>query len=123
ASDASLFRGLDLRPQVQEQLRQELRSYPWWDLSNDGYYKLWCTPQRLASLSRIKTSTLLIVGERDGDAVKQCAGFLERAIPNCALAELKEVGHLSLIEQPQVMKLLLERHWSVLVSEAKVVQF
>jgi 3-oxoadipate enol-lactonase/4-carboxymuconolactone decarboxylase len=110
--DASLFRGVDRRPAVQEQLRQAVRSYGWWDLANDAYYKLWCTPQRLTSLTRVATPTLVLVGERDGPVVKQCAGLLQRAVAGCRHVELAGLGHLSLLEDPPAMGPLLEQHWS-----------
>jgi 2-succinyl-6-hydroxy-2,4-cyclohexadiene-1-carboxylate synthase len=110
APDANLFSGLSDSP-FGESIRRQVLRHPWWDLADDTYARLWHTPQSLRKLQDIVVPTLLLVGEADCGAVKQCAYLLGRAIQDCTASEIVGRGHLSMLEDPIVVKTLIEEHW------------
>jgi pimeloyl-ACP methyl ester carboxylesterase len=119
---ASLFRGVERRPQLRERLERQVGRHPWWELADDAYVRLWQTPQMLKDLGGVTAATLLLVGAGDSGAVKQCADFLERLIPGCRRSDLAGVGHLCLLEEPAGVQLILEEHWRAHPASAHLLE-
>jgi len=110
-SGASLFRGVAARPQLHEQLCRSVARHPWWELADDAYLRLWHTPQTLKELHGLRLATLLLVGEKDCDAVRQCAYLLEQVVSGCRRCDLPGLGHLCLLEEPVRVQPIIEQHW------------
>jgi pimeloyl-ACP methyl ester carboxylesterase len=110
-SGSVLFRSLDVHCSLKEQLSNQVRNHPWWELADDAYRRLWLSPQSLKDLSSIRLSTLLITGAEDCEAVKRSAYQLERAIPHCERRDYPGLGHLCLIEAPVSIQPLIDKHW------------
>jgi pimeloyl-ACP methyl ester carboxylesterase len=108
---ATLFSGIDAHPQLRERLRRQVSRHPWWELADASYPHLWHTPQALRELQHIETATLVFVGGQDSPAVKKCAYFLERTIPDCHRLDLVGLGHLCLLEDPSCAHSIIEEHW------------
>ena len=115
----SLFRNIETRPQLWDQLRHQVGRHPWWELSDDSYFWLWHTPHGVKELCRIGLPTLLLVGEEDCEAVKQCAHVLERVISRCQRCDLPGLGHLCLLEDPAYVQPFIEQHWRAKVHQRR----
>lgn len=111
AAGASLFRGIEGRPQLREQLKRLVGRHPWWELANDSYLRVWRTPQLLKELRGLELAMLLLVGAEDCEAVQQCAYLLKRVVPGCQRCDLPGLGHLCLFEEPAHVQPVIEQHW------------
>jgi pimeloyl-ACP methyl ester carboxylesterase len=112
APGAALFGGLDRRPELAREIRRVVARHPWWELADDAYLRLWQTPQALKDLAEVAVPTLVLVGGRDGVAVRQCAEFFERLVPNCSRHDIEGAGHLCLLEDAASVACLIEAHWN-----------
>jgi pimeloyl-ACP methyl ester carboxylesterase len=108
---ASLFSGVEARPQLREQLRRPVIRHPWWELADDAYLRLWHTPQTLKEFRGLGLATLLLVGEEDCDAIRQCAYLLQQVVSGCQRCDLPGLGHLCLLEEPARVQPIIEQHW------------
>jgi pimeloyl-ACP methyl ester carboxylesterase len=115
---SALFANIGTRPGLQESLRRDVGRHPWWELADDSYSRLWHSPQYLKDIGKITAATLVLVGENDCGAVKQCASILERLIPCCRRCDLHGLGHLCALEDPELVRPLIEQHWRRNVNSA-----
>ena len=97
---ASLFADASRHPALEQHLRRQVGSHPWWELADDAYETAWRAPQALRELARIRLPTLLLVGADDCQAVKQGASFLERVLANSRRLDLEGLGHLGVLGHP-----------------------
>ena len=89
----------DVDPKLREAVREM-------DFYNSGRYPPDAEPQRIqpqaiGRLQEIHVPTLIIVGDRDLDDVRDAAQDLERGIPGARLVVMTGVAHVPNMERPE----------------------
>lgn len=81
-------------------------------------YTIACAAIRDADLTlaakAIRAPTLCLVGEEDGSTPVQLVRDLASLIPGAKFEIVAEAGHIPCIEQPAVLRALVEAHWKEL---------
>lgn len=109
-SPPDIFKGASRYPRLWQALEQIVSRHAWQELTDHRMNALTNYPQSESSMSRIKATTLLLVGEEDMPSFKRNAEIIRRAIPNAHRKYISGAGHLCLLEKPMSVIPLLDRH-------------
>lgn len=74
----------------------------------DDYSKLFEDYDLTGSLTTIKAKTTVIAGKEDDYVLPMLSNKVAKAIPKAEYIEIEEAGHLSIMQQPQMIKKLFE---------------
>lgn len=118
-SPPDVFKGAARRPELWRQLWRLVGRHPWWELGDDAYLRLNRHPQSAADLQRVRAAILLVVGEHELPVFKRCAEIIRRAAPRCRRVYLPDVGHLSLLEDPERAHTIVEEHLLASLAPAR----
>ena len=109
-SPPDVFKGAEARPDLWARLSAVIGEHGWTELADGAMQPLAGHPQQAAELAHVEAATLLLVGEDDLEMSKAVADLLSRVLPTCERVDLPALGHLCLIEAPEVAAGLVARH-------------
>ena len=110
-SPPNIFRGAESRPELYAMLSEVVDRHAWCELSNSAFRYLAGHRQEDRDLRRIRSSTLVLVGENEMPVFKRCAELIRRTVPRCRRVYLPAVGHLCMLEDPGLVGPILEAHF------------
>ncbi len=110
ASPPDIFKGASVQPHLWQELTDVVNRHSWSELADGSMQRLTTFPQTVDTLRRICASTLILVGEEEMSAFKCTAELLQRAISTCESVCLLKVGHLCMLEAPDVAGKLIDTH-------------
>ena len=108
--DSPLFRGLERCAQRWDRVAAIVDRHSWRELSDGGMFRLTNHVQRREDLARIASALLLLVGEQDMLAFRRSAEVIRRAVPSATRVYLPDVGHLCMLQTPELAAAHIERH-------------
>jgi 2-succinyl-6-hydroxy-2,4-cyclohexadiene-1-carboxylate synthase len=94
------WNGIEKNPALREELGLLVERHPWRELEDWAMLRLMHPPHREEDLRRIRTPTLILIGDLDLPAFHQSAGILERSLPSCRRVDLADTHHLCILESP-----------------------
>jgi len=96
----ALFAPLREKPAVAERMRRMVEDYSGWHLVNPDPARA-PQPPTVSQLSKVRTPTLVLVGERDLPEFQMIAAHVERGVPGARREVIAGAGHLASMEAPQ----------------------
>lgn len=105
-----IFRFVLGNPSLTERLQRVIDRHRWSELANMGMLGLTRPAQTAGSLAAVRARTLVLVGEHEIPAHRECAAILGESIPGCDIALLPDGGHLAMLEQPESAAQAIEEH-------------
>jgi pimeloyl-ACP methyl ester carboxylesterase len=110
ASPPDIFRGAAGHPELWEALRTVIDRHPWRELADGAMASLTAHSQGTAELARIGARTLVLLGADDMPAFRYSAGVVTRSVPGSRAVEVPGAGHLCLLERPDLVAPVIDRH-------------
>ena len=109
-SPPDIFKGAGRRPELRRGLAEVIGRHDWRELA-DGSTRLLTSPrQELESLRPVAADTLVVVGGEELPAFRRCAELIVGALPRAASLEIRDAGHLCLLERPHEAATVLAAH-------------
>ncbi len=102
--------GLDDLPGLRTALSSLVWKHSWAELQSFAIRQFTFPEQPASALQGIIAPTLVLVGQREMLAYRQCAEILAQTLPNCRLQELPNVDHLCLLQAPDDSAKLIAAH-------------
>lgn len=106
----AIFDGARNRPALWRRLCGVIDAHRWHELRNGAMRALGQPAQTTADLEGVRTRLLLLIGEYEIPAFKECAALIAAAAPRTRVVRVPETGHLSLLEAPGTVAPILETH-------------
>jgi 2-succinyl-6-hydroxy-2,4-cyclohexadiene-1-carboxylate synthase len=110
SSPPYLFKGAERRPELWRSLSELVERHRWEELGSGAMQRLTLRPQRESSLRRIQSATLVLLGEEELPAFRRCAEIIRRAASQCERHYLPGVGHLCMLEAPELARGPIDAH-------------
>ena len=107
-----IFKGASAHPVLWQQLRQIVDRHSWAELRNPGMQNLSMYTQRAEALQRIRSATLILLGEQDIPAFRDTAEFIQRQIPTAQCVVVARAGHLAMLEMPSAASETIAAHFN-----------
>lgn len=107
-----LFRYAHNRPLLWEKLCAVIDRHSWGEFRGCGVARMATERQPFQSFSTLGCRTLVLVGEYEFPAFQETARQLQQHIPDCRLVNLSGVGHLCMLEEPDLSAELIGAHWA-----------
>ncbi|MDQ4095910.1 MAG: alpha/beta hydrolase [Actinomycetota bacterium] len=104
------FKGIDARPQVREHMERLATRHPWRELEGLAMLRLTNPPQTEDQVRTISSEVLVLVGEDDMPAFRQCADMIAGWVPSGRRVDLAGLGHLCCLEAPEIAAPLIHDH-------------
>ncbi|NIM48276.1 MAG: alpha/beta fold hydrolase [Gemmatimonadales bacterium] len=104
------WNGVKEVPGLEQKLGALVARHRWEELRNAAMMQFFEPPQREEDLRRIRSPVLLLVGELEMQAFRECAAILERCLPLCRRHELPRTHHLCMLESPALSAPPIEAH-------------
>jgi 2-succinyl-6-hydroxy-2,4-cyclohexadiene-1-carboxylate synthase len=104
------WNGIERNPALREELGLLVERHPWRELEDWAMLRLMNPPHREQDLRRIKTPTLILIGDLDLPAFHQSAGILERSLRSCRRVDLADTHHLCILESPGLSEGPIREH-------------
>ncbi|HZH13072.1 MAG TPA: alpha/beta hydrolase [Archangium sp.] len=105
-----LFKGAERRPGLWHGLSELVERHRWEELGSGAMQSLTARPQRESGLRRIQSATLVLLGEEELPAYRRCAEILRRSVGRCERRYLPGVGHLCMLEAPELARGPIDAH-------------
>jgi pimeloyl-ACP methyl ester carboxylesterase len=105
-----LFEGARRHPERWQALCALIDRHRWLELEDGAMQRLRSPEQRERDLRPITAATLVLLGERELPVFRRCAEIIRRSIPGAQREYLPDVGHLCLLEAPELAGSRLEVH-------------
>jgi pimeloyl-ACP methyl ester carboxylesterase len=109
-SPPDIFKGAAQHPHLWQELQQLIEQHSWQELQDNRMNAITNYQQSKTALSRIQSSTLLLVGENDMASFKRNAELIRRSITTCDRQYIANTGHLCLLESPDTVATLINQH-------------
>ncbi len=107
-SPPEIFTGARRQPALFSELAAVVRAHRWTELASGGNQLTAGDQRRL--LRRIRAPTLVIVGDNDMATFRRSAKLVTDLVADARRVHLPEVGHLCLLEAPDVCAKLVRQH-------------
>jgi pimeloyl-ACP methyl ester carboxylesterase len=120
SSPPGIFRSARAHAGLWAELRAVIDRHGWRELADGAMRSLSAHVQRDADLRRIEASTLVVLGEDDMPAFRYSAALVARTVQGCRAMLVPDTGHLCLLERPEAVAPLIDRH--LRAAEAEVVR-
>ncbi len=117
------WQGIERDPELREELRSIVARHSWDELRSYGMTAFLKPLQEEASLQRITSPVLLLVGDAERPAFLTCADTLQRCLPSCAHRVLHDTHHLCMLESPDQAAPMIADHLSTHAVRRPVVPF
>jgi pimeloyl-ACP methyl ester carboxylesterase len=101
---------VERRPGLQETLGQLVDRHRWEELRSYAMLQFLDPPQTEETLATLTTPTLILVGEQEMPAFRECAATLERCLPNACRIDLPDTDHLCMLQSPHLCIPLIAAH-------------
>jgi pimeloyl-ACP methyl ester carboxylesterase len=108
--DSPLFRGLERGSRRWDRVAAIVDRHTWRELSDGSMFRLTNYVQRYEDLGCIASALLLLVGEQDMLAFRRSAEIIRRAVPSTTRIYLPNVGHLCMLQAPELAAVHVEHH-------------
>jgi pimeloyl-ACP methyl ester carboxylesterase len=105
-----IFDGARTRPALWRRLSAVIDAHRWDELRDGRMRRLAEPAQTAADLAGMCTRLLLVVGESEIPAFRDCAALIAAAAPHARVVGIPGTGHLCLLEAPAVAAPILEAH-------------
>lgn len=113
------WRGVHSRPGLYEQLSAIVARHSWDELSDPAKAsQLKDPPQPYESLEAIKTPLMVLIGEDEMPAFRECADIIEQRVARCRREELTDTDHLCMLQSPEPSAALIDAHLRVHATTA-----
>jgi pimeloyl-ACP methyl ester carboxylesterase len=106
----AIFKGASNNPRLWKDLCDVIDRHSWAELGSLQMMRFVSYPQSDRLLARIRASTLLISGDDDMRAFKRTAHIIKQKVRSCERIHLVGVGHLSLLEAPDLVAPMIDHH-------------
>jgi pimeloyl-ACP methyl ester carboxylesterase len=110
SSPPDIFKSAERQPTVFEAIRNVVARHRWLELEGATMRDWSNTLQPNRALAEIAAHTLVLVGEEDMPGFRRNAHHLSRIMPRCDRHYVAGVGHLPLLEAPEICAPLLDAH-------------
>jgi pimeloyl-ACP methyl ester carboxylesterase len=98
---AIAWRGVERVNGLQESLGGLVARHSWAELGTFSMRRHFARPPQTESdLRRIGIPVLILVGDQELPAFRECADILERVLPSASRRELPDTGHLCMLQSP-----------------------
>ncbi|MEM9490689.1 MAG: alpha/beta hydrolase [Myxococcota bacterium] len=105
------WRGVHSRPGLHDTLAAIVKRHRWDELSDPAKAAQLKEPaQAYEALEAIDTPLLLLLGEHEMPAFRQCADILEQRVASCRQVLLPDTDHLCMLQSPEPSALLIDEH-------------
>jgi pimeloyl-ACP methyl ester carboxylesterase len=105
-----IFAGARTRPALWQRLCAVIDAHRWHELRDGAMRALAQPAQTTADLARMRTRLLLLIGEHEIAAFRDCAALIAAAAPRTPIVRIRGAGHLCLLEAPATVVPILEGH-------------
>lgn len=102
--------GVDERPGLRERLHALVSRHRWSELRDYAIRAFTEPAQDETDMGAIGTPMLVLVGDREMPAYRECADLLQQQVPGCEQAELPDTCHLCMLQSPELSAELIGRH-------------
>jgi 2-succinyl-6-hydroxy-2,4-cyclohexadiene-1-carboxylate synthase len=109
--DCHAWNGVEKRDHLRESLAVLVTQHRWKELEGFAIRKFMEPPQQESQLRHIPIPTLVLVGDKEMQAFRNCAALLARTLPECVSHELFDTGHLCLLQSPEAAAGPIEAHF------------
>jgi pimeloyl-ACP methyl ester carboxylesterase len=106
-----IFKGAAGHPKLWQRLVDVVNQHSWREIGDFSMQELTAYNQTTAMLEQIKTPTLVLVGDGEMEAFKECAAIIQKHVPNCTCLYLPQTGHLCMLEVPATAAQLMAEHF------------
>jgi len=110
SSPPEIFPAAQAHARLRAELRTIIDRHTWRELASGAMRSLSAHAQQDADLRRIEASTLVLIGAEDLPAFKYSAALIARTVPACRAMLIPDTGHLCLLERPETVAPLIDRH-------------
>jgi pimeloyl-ACP methyl ester carboxylesterase len=104
------WRGIDSRPDLYKSVRALVDAHSFEELRDPQTGMMLHTPQSLEALAAISTPVLILAGDREMPAYRQCAEMLAAHLPHSRRVDLADTDHLCLLQSPEQSAPLIAAH-------------
>jgi pimeloyl-ACP methyl ester carboxylesterase len=104
------WKGVEKHPELRARLGRLVERHRWTELGDWAILRLLQPSQRVEDLSAIETPVLILIGELDLPAIHACTEVLVRELPRVERVTLPGIGHLCMLEAPDLSAGPIERH-------------
>jgi pimeloyl-ACP methyl ester carboxylesterase len=118
SSPPEIFPAAQAHAGLRAELRAIIDRHTWRELASGAMRSLSAHTQRDVDLRRVEASTLVVLGADDMPAFKYSAALIARTIPACRAMLIPATGHLCLLERPETVAPLIDRHLHAAETEA-----
>lgn len=109
-SPPDIFRGTEAHPELRKRLREVIVSHRWEELATGALGSVAAAIHTDEDLRRITAATLVFCGDEDMPTFIANTGRLGRVLPDCRAEQVKNAGHLCLLERPADVSAALAAH-------------
>lgn len=102
SSPPDIFRGTEAHPALRARLRAVIGGHSWAELDTGAMAALSAHRHPPEDLTRIRASTMVIIGDSDMPTFVTNAETLRQTVPGCHIRTIPNSGHLPLLEQPEM---------------------
>lgn len=113
------WKGVESVPGLVEELGALVEQHPWAELANGAMMHFFQPEQPAEALRRIQSPVLVMVGELEMPAYRECADILERNLPDVRRVELPQTHHLCMLESPELAAPPIEQHLREFAKKSK----
>lgn len=110
SSPPDTFKGLDSRPGAKRLMTELTARHTWRELEDFSMVRLTTPPQTEDGVRGIESDVLVLVGENDMPAFKQCAEAIVSWTSSGRRLDLPSLGHLPMLEAPEIAARLIHEH-------------
>ena len=107
-SPPDIFKSAEAHPDLHARLADVIATHGWQELETGSMLQLMHPAQTTETLHRVQASTAVIVGDLELPAFRRCAEIIVGGVAGASFIELREAGHLCLLERPREAAHLLD---------------
>jgi len=100
SDEHNIFKGVKKYPKIYNSLSLVIAKHSWKELEDNSMEIFLQKKQVETKLNKIRSRTVIMVGEEDMKAFKRIAEIVRRSIPFAQRIHLPKIGHLGLLESP-----------------------
>lgn len=108
-----IFKGAARHPALWTQLEAVVGRHSWREIRDFSMQGLTSFRQTQDLLAQVQVPTLVLVGDEEMPAFKECAAILQGVLPRCQTEYLPATGHLCMLEAPEIAAPYMNRHFEV----------
>ena len=109
------WKGIEKNPNIENKLREIVQQHRWEELCSYTKNKQFTyPPQSIQDIQKISSPVLILIGDREMDAFKQCAKILQENLAHCESHVLENTDHLCMLQHPQESATIMRKYWEML---------